>query len=244
MLHQLVHHRVADAGDVLAAVVVDAGAGEEVALLVARREALADALHRHVVVEGVGPHLVLRRVHGADARLHAEALQHLHIGQRHALEARAVQQDLEGEGLALRVHQRAGRAPSSRPGASRSSARRSPSRLLPEPSVTGSLYSSVKSCSGTRPAEALQDLPLAPLGQAARRQFGVGEIGAACAHRRRRTGWRSSTRSRTPRSARARTRASWKSGRRRFTAKACMPVGSSWRISSRFTRPRCTAGKS
>src|SRR3712207_8533791 len=37
--------------------------------------------------------------------LHAEALEHLHIGQGDALEARAVQQDLEGEGLALGVHQ-------------------------------------------------------------------------------------------------------------------------------------------
>ena len=41
-----------------------------------------------------------------------------------------------------------------------------------------------------------------------------------------------------------RTRMSWNKGRRKLKAKACMPVGSSCLISSFFTSPACSAGKS
>ena len=192
----------ADAGDVLAAVLARLGAGPVVALLVARGEALAHRIDRHVVVEGVDAHLVLRGIHRAHARRDAQALEPLHIGQRHAFEGRrpAAGSRIRSAGPARSPG--GGRArvqPASR---SRASARRAPSRLLPDPSVTGRLVflgeDGRRGCGRGSPrgsrARAL------PAGRARRSRNWRRR--RSCAHRRRRTGWCSSTRSRTPRSGR------------------------------------------
>jgi hypothetical protein len=77
----------------------------EVALLVARRQRLAEAVGDQVEVELVLAALELRGVDGAHVHVDADALEVLLVGQRDALEARVVQQHLEGELLAvLRGH--------------------------------------------------------------------------------------------------------------------------------------------
>ena len=121
------------------------------ALLIAGRQRLAKGHHGHVVIEGLHPLLVLRRVDRAHPRGDPHPLEVLGEGQHDPLELRIVEQNLELEGLprflvdellALKVQ----------PASFNSfNALRIPSRILPEPSYLGGSYSVANTGSGIWP---------------------------------------------------------------------------------------------
>ena len=151
-LHQLVHHRVADAGVVAAARRRGRGRGPVVALLVARRQVLVPDADHHVVVVLLQPAVVLGRVHGAAGGGDAEPLQVEPHRSHDALVRWPYQQELEGHGLARLLVDQGAVTLTTHP-ASRSMRRalRRLARIEPSPSVDGARQASPKTSSGTLP---------------------------------------------------------------------------------------------
>ena len=88
---QLVDDRVLDAEQVAAALLIGRLGAPILALLVAWRQRLAEALDGHVGVELVAAPLGLRRIDGAHVHVDTDAFEVLLIGQHHTLEARIAQ---------------------------------------------------------------------------------------------------------------------------------------------------------
>ncbi len=103
LVDQLVDRRVLDAGRIARAVPVGGGRAPEVALLVAGRVRLREAVDDDVVVVAVFTALVLAAVDPAHACLDAELFQVLHIGQHYFLEVGVVEQELRCQRLAFGV---------------------------------------------------------------------------------------------------------------------------------------------
>ena len=174
-IDQLVHHRVLDAGIVAAARGVRARGMPEVVLLVARRQRLAPHDDRCVEVEVLLPFLVLRRIHGAHARLDAETLQVLHERQRDALPRRVAQEDLELHRLAALVHEPLAL---DRPSGGRQERQRVPDVVADVPGAVGlrRVVLLREDFVGHLAAERLEDAKLFRRGQAARGQLRVREV--------------------------------------------------------------------